>query len=70
MSDQKCSFPKGVTIKPDGINQLDPCQYETTEIHRNVTVEVRRCVRCGNIDIAWHRQDDTESEMVVNDNGD
>jgi NMD protein affecting ribosome stability and mRNA decay len=69
MADQKCSFPKGVTIKPDGINQLDPCLYETTEIHRNVTVEVRRCVHCGHVDIAWHRQDDTESEMVVNDNG-
>ena len=70
MADQKCSFPGGVTIKPDGINTLDPCLYETTEIHRNVTVEVRRCALCGNIDIAWYRQYNTESEMVVNDNGD
>lgn len=69
MAENKCSFPDGMTIKPDGINPLDPCLYETTEIHRNVTVEVRRCVRCGCVDIAWHRQDDTESEMVVNDNG-
>ncbi len=69
MADHKCSFPDGLTIKPDGIHELDPCLYETTEIHRNVTVEVRRCVRCGHVDIAWHMQDNSESETVVNDNG-
>lgn len=66
MMADKCSFPDGVIIKPDGINELDPCFYQTIEIHRNVTLEVRRCVRCGHIDLAWHRQDNTESEMVVN----
>lgn len=65
----KCSFPGGVEIKPDGITPLDPCLYETIEMFKNVTVEVRRCVRCGNIDIAWHRQDDPETESVVIDNG-
>ena len=65
----RCTFPNGVTIKPDGINPLDPCRYQTAEIHRNVTVEVRRCVRCGHVDVVWFRQEDTESEMVVNDNG-
>ena len=59
----KCSFPHGIKIKPDGINELDPCLYETIETHRNVTVEVRRCKRCGHIDIAWIRQSNTESEV-------
>lgn len=66
---RRCTFPNGVTIRPDGINPLDPCRYQTAEIHRNVTVEVRRCVRCGHVDVVWFRQEDTESEMVVNDNG-
>lgn len=56
----KCSFGHGITIKPDGINELDPCIYEDKEIHANVTVYVRQCQKCGNIDIAWKRQDDTE----------
>ena len=56
----KCKLPHGLTIKPDGIHELDPCLYETIEKYRNVTVEVRRCKNCGNIDIAWYRQDDTE----------
>lgn len=63
----KCS--NGMTVTPDGIHPLDPCFYETIEIHRNVTVEVLRCKRCGNIEISWHKQDDTESETAVNDNG-
>lgn len=55
----KCKHPNGITIKPDGIHKLDPCVYETIEAYANVTVEVRRCRRCGNIDIAWSRQEDT-----------
>ena len=56
----KCRFPDGMSIKPDGIHELDPCIYETTEVYRNVTVEIRRCKNCGHIEIVWHRQDDTE----------
>lgn len=56
---EKCKHPDGVVIKPDGVHELDPCVYETVEAYRNVTVEVRRCKRCGNIDIAWRRQEDT-----------
>lgn len=53
----KCSFGDGVTIKPDGINELDPCEYETLEIHENVTVEVLRCTKCGHIELLWHRKE-------------
>lgn len=54
----KCSFGEGITIKPDGVNELDPCFYEVAEVHENVTVEVLRCKRCGHIEISWYRPDD------------
>lgn len=56
----KCSFPKGMTVKPDGIHELDPCCYQTIETYTNVTVEIRKCIKCGNVDIVWIRQEDTE----------
>lgn len=55
----KCNFG-GICIKPDGVNELDPCIYETLETHRNVTVEVIRCKNCGHIEVLWHRQENTE----------
>ena len=58
--DGKCRFPADVTIKPDGINELDPCLYEEVEAYRNVTVRVMRCVRCGHTELMWSRQEDTE----------
>ena len=60
----KCSFPNGMVIKPDGVNELDPCNYEEVERYSNVTVSIRRCKNCGHIDIAWYRQDDTEELEV------
>ncbi len=55
----KCKFPDGVTIKPDGINELDPCVYETKEVYANVIVEVCKCKKCGHVSVMWHRTDDT-----------
>lgn len=55
----KCSFGD-MTIKPDGINELDPCIYEDIEMYSNVTVVVSRCKKCGNIEISWMRQENTE----------
>ena len=60
---EKCQHPGGVIIKPDGINELDPCRYRTTEIHRNVTVLVNVCQVCGHVDLSWLRQEDTEDEF-------
>lgn len=60
----KCKPPNGIIYKPDGIHELDPCVYETIEKYRNVTVEVRKCKKCGNIDIAWYRQEETEEVNV------
>lgn len=60
----KCNFGDGITIKPDGVNELDPCRYELVEKHRNVTVEVLRCKKCGHVEVVWYRQDDTEDGDV------
>ena len=56
----KCEFPEGVVIKPDGVNELDPCVYEEIEVYKNVTVHVLRCKKCGHIELQWDRQEDTE----------
>ena len=45
MDGKKCSFPDGIVIKPDGVNELDPCVYEEVERYRNCTVIVSRCQR-------------------------
>lgn len=47
-------------MKPGGTHRIDPCLYETKEIHTNVTVIVSQCKICGHIDIQWERKDDTE----------
>ncbi len=64
MSKKKCSFPEGIEIRPDGVNPLDPCVYETLEVHKNVTVEICRCKKCGHIEVSWYRQEDTEDVEV------
>lgn len=66
---RKCSFGDGITIKPDGVNELDACIYRTAEIHTNATVEVLRCEKCGHIKLAWHRQENTEDMMDGEWNG-
>ena len=66
MARAKCQFPHGMTIKPDGVNELDPCARVLMQEFRNVTVEVWQCPICGSIDISWKRQDDTE-EVIFND---
>lgn len=57
----KCSFGDGITIKPDGINELDPCIYEEVEKYANVTVIILKCKKCGHIEIEWQKQDNTEA---------
>lgn len=59
MECKKCSFD-GVTIKPDGMHELDPCVYEDIEMYVNATVIISRCKKCGHIEVSWKRQEDTE----------
>lgn len=54
----KCQSP--VEIRPDGINPLDPCVYEEVETHRNCTVHVLRCEKCGHIEIEWEKQNEAD----------
>lgn len=56
MREPCCSFGEGVSVKPNGIDQLDPCFYKVIEVHKNVTVEVLRCKRCGRIELSWYRE--------------
>ena len=56
---QQCSCGN-VIIKPDGVNELDPCFYEVQEKYQNVTVEISKCGKCGKVDISWFRQENTE----------
>lgn len=57
---EKCSFD-GYSIKPDGINDLDPCLYEDIEVHTNCTVIVSRCKNCGYVELSWIKNEGCES---------
>lgn len=57
---KKCSFGKGITIKPDGVNELDPCTYKTIARYRNVTVTIMECTECGHVELSWQWQENTE----------
>lgn len=59
-AEKKCRFPDGLTVKPDGENELDPCSYKVVEEYSNVTVRVLRCRKCGHTELEWERQDNTE----------
>lgn len=63
---KKCSFGDGITIKPDGINELDPCTYQDIQMFANVTVLISKCTKCGHVEISWFRQDDTEEIPIEN----
>lgn len=41
---------------------IEDCLFEVCEVHKNVTVVVCRCRKCGKIDIGWERQDNTIDE--------
>ena len=58
-----CKHQNGSISSMFGI-PVDPCVYEQIEAYKNVTVIVSRCIHCGNIDISWKRQEDTEDIEV------
>ena len=63
----KCQFPEGMADVRIGNAPLDPCKYVLSEIHRNVTVEILECPVCGDVSIAWYRQDNTE-DIIMKEN--
>lgn len=54
-----CSFGEGVTMRI-GEHEVSPHTYKLVQTLRNVTIEILECKYCGDISIAWYRQDDTE----------
>lgn len=58
--EKKCTWGDGITIRPDGQTPLDPCEYETIAIYKNVTVYIDRCRKCGHYEISWRRQPNTQ----------
>lgn len=57
---KKCSPPLGVPYNPNGIGSVDPCRYKAKEVWKNVTVMVMECSKCGNTEIVWYVQDNSE----------
>lgn len=57
---EKCSWGDGISIRPDGEHELDPCIYQDVQILKNVTVVISRCIRCGHMSFGWMEQDNTE----------
>lgn len=55
----ECNFPEGVTIKPNGENEMSPCDFKLVEKYTNVTVEILECKVCGAVSIGWYRQENT-----------
>ena len=67
MPEHKCTFGDGITVRPDGRNELDPCLYQEIEAYENVTVHILQCVRCGHVMVEWERQDNTNDITEVTD---
>jgi hypothetical protein len=60
---KKCTCPKALTgpiINGEPFT-MDPCVYVTTEVLSNCIVEISKCKFCGNINISWHRTEDTQA---------
>lgn len=63
---EKCCFKdvngNPITIKPNGHDELDPCDYVEVARLKNVTISILQCRKCGHMEIAWERQDNTVEE--------
>ena len=62
----KCTLPKGLVIKPDGVHELAPGLFETEQVLTNCTVEVLRCKHCGKYELSWYRTAATEEVSEEN----
>lgn len=61
---KRCRHPHGISIKPDGINELMACRPELKEVHQNVTVYVSQCPKCGFVEICWRSQENSEHTIL------
>lgn len=53
-NDQECLEP--VMFCPDGVHELDPCEYEILDRYEDCIVEIMRWTVCGKEEIVWHRK--------------
>lgn len=60
----KCNDEQG----NENCDTYDNCSYEVVEVHNNVTVEVLRCKKCGNIELSWYK--DTPDDLNIEFEGD
>ena len=60
----RCAMPEGVSLRPDGVHEIDPCIYEEVERHSGCIVHVMRCRRCGHVEISWEKGEDYQLEEV------
>ena len=58
----KCSMPDGLVIKPDGVNELDPCLYRRKRLYTNCT-RVSRCRNAVLYNINAYRTAATEEVL-------
>lgn len=65
-NDVMCNHKDGSISSILGI-PVDPCVYKDVESYKNVTVIVSRCINCGNIDIRWKKQDNTEEIEILDE---
>lgn len=58
---------ENIVIKPDGIHELDKCEFVEVARLKNVTVQILQCRKCGRYSIGWLRQPDTVDDLMEED---
>ena len=49
------------------LDKNSECDFEVTDIWKNVTVFIKKCKDCGAIEIVWEKQENTERKEVPNE---
>ena len=55
---KKCSYPPGISFRPDGVHELSPHRYEEAGFPFGSNIEVYQCARCGSMSILFRGLDD------------
>lgn len=63
--EERCGY--GSMAISMGVCPVDPCVYEIVETHKNVTVEVAKCRKCGHVELSWYRGDIYNDEKYSED---
>ena len=51
-------------IDNEMLDKNSECDFEVTDIWKNVTVFIKKCKDCGAIEIVWEKQEDTVREEI------